>query len=106
MRSLIQALKAAEKKTAEQLAQVRSMAKLTSLRKVHWFEKFNWFVSSENYLVLAGRDAQQNEQLVKKHLDKGDVYVHADLHGAATCIVKNSNPEAPVPPLTLNQVCY
>jgi predicted ribosome quality control (RQC) complex YloA/Tae2 family protein len=82
------------------------MAKLTSLRKVHWFEKFHWFVSSENYLVLAGRDAQQNEQLVKKHLDKGDVYVHADLQGAATCVVKNSNPEVPVPPLTLNQVWY
>lgn len=27
--------------------------------------------------------------LVKKHLRKGDVYVHADLHGAASVIVKN-----------------
>jgi predicted ribosome quality control (RQC) complex YloA/Tae2 family protein len=53
------------------------------------FEKFNWFVSSENYLVLAGRDAQQNELLVKRYLRKGDAYVHADIHGASTCIVKN-----------------
>ena len=34
----------------------------------HWFEKFIWFVSSENFLVLAGRDAQQNEMLVKRHM--------------------------------------
>ena len=50
------------------------------------FEKFLWFVSSEGYLCLCGRDAQQNELLVKRHLDKSDVYVHADLHGAGRLI--------------------
>lgn len=29
-----------------------------------WFEKFHWFISTENYIVIAGRDAQQNEVLV------------------------------------------
>lgn len=55
---------------------------------MHWFEKFNWFISSEGYLVLSGRDAQQNELLVKRYLRKGDVYVHADIAGAASCIVR------------------
>ena len=32
-----------------------------------WFEKFLWFISSENYIVVAGRDAQQNEMLVKRY---------------------------------------
>lgn len=27
-------------------------------RKVFWFEKFSWFVTSENYLVIGGKDAQ------------------------------------------------
>jgi len=27
--------------------------------KTNWFEKFYWFISSENYLVLSGRDGQQ-----------------------------------------------
>lgn len=27
-------------------------------RKVFWFEKFIWFVTSENYLVIGGKDAQ------------------------------------------------
>jgi len=45
------------------------------MRKVHWFEKFNWFISSENYLVISGRDAQQNEMIVKRYMSKGDLWV-------------------------------
>eukprot|EP00798_Chlamydomonas_sp_ICE-L_P022483 gene22483-29609_t len=45
--------------------------------KQHWFERFNWFVSSENYLIISGRDAQQNELIVKRYFKKGDAYVHA-----------------------------
>lgn len=33
----------------------------------------------------------------------GDLYVHADLHGAASTIVKNHEPEKAVPPLTISQ---
>ena len=41
----------------------------------------------------------------------GDVYVHADIHGATSVVVKNSQPKAPIPPKTLNEagfmaVCY
>lgn len=49
------------------------MAAITHMRKVHWFEKFNWFISSENYLVISGRDAQQNEMIVKRYMAKGDM---------------------------------
>lgn len=56
---------------------------LAAVRKPFWFERFHWFISSENYLVIGGRDAQQNELLVKRYLNKGDAYVHADLHGEA-----------------------
>lgn len=31
--------------------------------------------------MLSGRDAQQNEVLVKRYLRDGDAYVHADLAG-------------------------
>jgi predicted ribosome quality control (RQC) complex YloA/Tae2 family protein len=61
---------------------------LMSVRKMHWFEKFHWFVTSEGFLVLSGRDAQQNDQLIRRHLSAEDVYVHANLAGAASCIVK------------------
>jgi predicted ribosome quality control (RQC) complex YloA/Tae2 family protein len=39
------------------------------------------FITTEGYLVLSGRDAQQNELLVKRYLREGDAYVHADLAG-------------------------
>ncbi|XP_068662040.1 uncharacterized protein [Aristolochia californica] len=101
------AFKAAERKTRLQLSQEKTVAAITHMRKVHWFEKFNWFISSENYLVISGRDAQQNEMIVKRYMSKGDLYIHADLHGASSTVIKNHNPNHPVPPLTLNQAgCF
>ncbi|KFM27516.1 Nuclear export mediator factor NEMF [Auxenochlorella protothecoides] len=97
------AIKAAERKAAAQLKQVHASPVAAIARKPHWFERFHWFISSENYLVVSGRDAQQNELLVKRYMKKGDVYCHADLHGASSTIVKNHRPEVPIPPLTLAQ---
>lgn len=97
------AFKAAEKKTRQQLSKEKSVAAISHIRKVHWFEKFNWFISSENYLVISGRDAQQNEMIVKRYMSKGDLYVHAELHGASSTVIKNHKPDNPIPPLTLNQ---
>ena len=39
---------------------------------VHRFEKFYWFISSDNYLIIGGRDQQQNELVVKKYLNDGN----------------------------------
>lgn len=101
------AFKAAEKKTRAQLSQEKTVAAISHMRKVHWFEKFNWFISSENYLIISGRDAQQNEMIVKRYMSKGDLYVHAELHGASSTVIKNHIPDNPIPPLTLNQAgCF
>uniref|UniRef100_F7DW96 Ribosome quality control complex subunit NEMF n=1 Tax=Xenopus tropicalis TaxID=8364 RepID=F7DW96_XENTR len=104
------AFKSAEKKTKQTLKEVQTVSTIQKARKVYWFEKFLWFISSENYLVIAGRDQQQNELIVKRYLNPGDVYVHADLHGATSCVIKNPTGE-PVPPRTLTEagtmaVCY
>ena len=54
--------------------------------------RFYWFISSDNFLVIAGRDAQQNELLVRKYMDKKcDIYIHASIHGASSVIIKNPN---------------
>ncbi|XP_018648380.1 hypothetical protein Smp_052790 [Schistosoma mansoni] len=66
----------------------KTVAQITEVRKPMWFEKFFWFISSENYLVVAGHDSQQNEVLVKRYLKPGDLFVHADIHGASTVIIK------------------
>ncbi|KAK3365162.1 fibronectin-binding protein A N-terminus-domain-containing protein [Lasiosphaeria ovina] len=101
------ALKNTEQKIAEDLKKGLKQEKpiLQPIRKQMWFEKFTWFISSDGYLVLGGRDAQQNEMLYKRYLRKGDIYVHADTHGAASVIIKNNpkTPDAPIPPSTLAQ---
>ncbi|XP_060125791.1 ribosome quality control complex subunit NEMF isoform X1 [Zootoca vivipara] len=104
------AFKSAEKKTKQTLKEVQTVSTIQKARKVFWFEKFLWFISSENYLVIAGRDQQQNEMIVKRYLRPGDIYVHADLHGATSCVIKNPTGE-PIPPRTLTEagtmaLCY
>ncbi|MGI0155401.1 MAG: NFACT RNA binding domain-containing protein, partial [Thermoplasmata archaeon] len=63
--------------------------------KPHWFERFRWFISSEGAVVVAGRDASSNDLIVRRNMKDGDLYVHADLHGAASVIVKHPPPGAP-----------
>ncbi|KAJ2323623.1 hypothetical protein GGI00_005571, partial [Coemansia sp. RSA 2681] len=104
-----QALQSAEQKIKTDLKATKVTVTVSQLRKPFWFEKFSWFISSDGYLVLAGRDMQQNELLVKRHLRAGDAYVHADIHGAASVIVKNKPASAAemsaenIPPSTLFQ---
>ncbi|CAF9903067.1 MAG: hypothetical protein GOMPHAMPRED_000081 [Gomphillus americanus] len=101
------ALKSTEKKIAADLKKGLKEEKevLRQVRKQFWFEKFYYFLSSEGYLVLAGKDVQQSEILYKRYLSKGDAYIHAELDGAASVIIKNKSGSAssPIPPSTLTQ---
>jgi hypothetical protein len=56
--------------------------------KKHWSDRFRWFYSSEGFLVVGGRDAETNEELVKKYMDKSDVVFHTQDPGAPMTIVK------------------
>ncbi|XP_046459806.1 nuclear export mediator factor NEMF-like isoform X2 [Daphnia pulex] len=97
------AFKSAEKKAKQTLKESAAIATIRKARKVLWFEKFYWFISSDNYIVVGGRDRQQNELLVKRYLKAGDIYVHADLHGASSVIVKNVSASNRIPPRTLQE---
>ncbi len=59
--------------------------------KRFWFETYKWFITSSNRLVLAGRDARTNDQVVKKHLELGDRYAHSDIHGAPSIVIKEGD---------------
>jgi predicted ribosome quality control (RQC) complex YloA/Tae2 family protein len=104
------AFKNVERQTKERLKEVKVKTNITKARKRYWFENFFWFISSDGYLVVAGRDSEQNELLVKRYMKNNDIYVHADLHGASSVIIKNESTD-PVPPKTLVEagamaVCY
>mgnify|MGYP000197523535 FL=1 len=58
----------------------------------HWFEAYRWFHTSDGFLVIGGRDADDNEDLVKKYLDRGDRFFHAQAHGGPATILKATGP--------------
>ncbi|KAI5851626.1 hypothetical protein DFP73DRAFT_508159 [Morchella snyderi] len=107
IQSSTKALKSTEKKiqTGLQKALKHEKDVLRPVRAQHWFEKFLFFISSDGLMVLAGRDLQQNEILYRRYFRRGDIYVSADIEGAAMVIVKNNpnTPGAPIPPSTLTQ---
>lgn len=66
-----------------------------------WYEKFRWFLSSDNFLVIAGRDATQNDIIVKKYAENNDLLFHTDIPGAPFVVVKSK--EKQISDLTLKE---
>ncbi len=60
-----------------------------------WYEQFRWFHTGDGFLVIGGRNADQNEALVKKYLDRGDRFFHTQAHGAPATILKATGPSEP-----------
>jgi len=56
--------------------------------KKRWYEQFRWFLTASGKLVVCGRDAGQNELLVAKYFEAGDLFFHADVFGAGAVILK------------------
>jgi predicted ribosome quality control (RQC) complex YloA/Tae2 family protein len=57
-----------------------------------WYEQFRWFRTADGYLVIGGRDADDNEQLVQKYLERGDKFFHAQAHGGPVTVLKATGP--------------
>lgn len=85
-------LEKVEKK--KELAMDRIMVPQKRVKKeLKWYEKLRWFISSDGFLVIGGRDANTNEIVVKKHLENKDIYLHSDIHGAPSVVIKTENKE-------------
>jgi len=66
---------------------------LKKKRRKKWFEKFKWFTSSDGFLVIAGRNATQNEMILVKHTNPDDYIFHSDIQGAAfVAIISDGKP--------------
>lgn len=74
----------AERKAAEE--DVRASIRRAAERS--WFEKFRWTLTSRRTPALGGRDASQNEALVKRYLKEDYLFIHADIPGASAVIAK------------------
>jgi hypothetical protein len=82
-------LKDIEKETNKKIKKKESLLKLNKRIKTFWFEEYAWFYTFDNFLVVVGKNATQNETLVKKYLDKYDKYIHSTADGCGSCIIKN-----------------
>lgn len=82
-------LRELEEKAARQAAAKAPAMKVRSWRKREWFEAYRWFTTIGGKLVIGGRDAKQNENLVAHHLDKNDLFFHADIAGGSVVILKD-----------------
>ena len=60
-----------------------------------WYERFRWFLSSDGFLVVAGKDASTNELLVKRYAEPGDLLLHTELPGAPFVLIKAGGREVP-----------
>lgn len=72
-----------------------SRASIPIRHQEQWYERFRWFRTSEGFLVLGGRDADQNEELVKKYMDRYDRFFHSQAHGGPITVLKTSEPSEP-----------
>jgi predicted ribosome quality control (RQC) complex YloA/Tae2 family protein len=72
-----------------------SMESIPIRNSEEWYERFRWFHSSDGFLVIGGRNADQNEEIVTKYLDKHDRFFHTQAHGGPVTVVKASGPSEP-----------
>jgi len=85
--------KAMEKKAVAKAA--KAGRKLQASRKKHWYDRFRWFVSSDGFFVVGGRDADTNEDIFKKYLEKRDLVFHTQTPGAPLTVIKTGGKEVP-----------
>ncbi|MFC6720797.1 ribosome rescue protein RqcH [Halobacteriaceae archaeon SHR40] len=57
-----------------------------------WYEQFRWFETSDGFLVIGGRNADENEEIVKKYLSRGDLFFHTQAHGGPATVLKATGP--------------
>ncbi|MCE4625616.1 MAG: NFACT family protein [Desulfurococcales archaeon] len=69
-------------------AAAREIAEKVKRRRKCWFERFHWTITRGGLLAVGGRDASQNEAVVKKYLSRGDIFLHANIHGAPAVVLK------------------
>lgn len=75
------AIEEARKKTKEKKVRVR--------RKRGWYETFHYFFTSGGRLAVGGRTAEQNDLVFMKHMEKDDLFFHADIQGGSAVILKD-----------------
>lgn len=93
-REKIVGLEKAMEETRKEMAEAKAAgadkkgAGIRVKRQKEWFEKFHSAHTASGMLMIGGRSAQQNDQLVSKHMEDDDLFFHADIQGGAVFVLK------------------
>lgn len=79
----------------EETIRLSALRARASLRRREWYEAYHWIVTSHGFLAIGGRNADQNESIVKKYLSDKDIFMHADIHGAPAVVMLTKGVEPP-----------
>jgi len=82
LREIMQKIEEEKKKKEEERNKL-----VVSFRKKQWYEKYRWTITRNGLLVIAGKDASQNESIVRKVLKEHHVFLHADIQGAPATVM-------------------
>ena len=91
----LEAIKDTKKKIQESeeiksQAEIISKARAIKKRVKRWYEAYHWTRSTNGFLVIAGRNLKENEQLAKRRMEESDLFFHADVQGAPYTLLKIS----------------
>jgi len=67
------------------------------IKTSQWYYKYHWWITKNNFLVVGGKSADDNERLVKNYLTDNDYYFHSDDFGSGSFILfckDNSQPDS------------
>ena len=81
---------AEELKSLKPAEMMEALAKRkVTMENKEWYEKFRWYISSDGFLVVAGKDTVSNEVLIKKYTTPDDVVFHAEITGSPFVVIKS-----------------
>jgi predicted ribosome quality control (RQC) complex YloA/Tae2 family protein len=69
--------------------------KIPVVRSFQWYHVYHWVITRNGFLAVGGRDAAQNEKIVRKLMKDRDIFMHADIQGAPVFLVFTEGREVP-----------
>lgn len=58
-----------------------------------WYHKYHWWITKNNFLVVGGKNSDENDYLVKTYLKPNDYYFHCEDFGSGSFILFTDNRE-------------
>ena len=88
-REKIAGLQKAIEETKKELQEAKKGKKEVRVKRERkWYEKFHHAFTTKGKLMMGGRNAQQNDLAVARHMEDNDLFFHADIQGASAVILK------------------